>query len=48
MKDLQRKKLTKDKRRIWLESRKLLDMEFDGPDAETLAARENFEKLLRG
>lgn len=43
-----RGKLTKDEKRIWFENRELLDLDFEGPDAETLAARENFEKLLRG
>lgn len=41
-------KLTKEERKIWFENREILDLTYEPPDAETLAARDNFMKLLRG
>lgn len=41
-------KLTKEERRVWAENRAILDLDYDGPDAETLAAREAFDRMLRG
>ena len=43
-----RGKLTKEEQAAWAECRELLDLEYDGPDEETMAAREKFDSLLRG
>lgn len=43
-----RGRLTKEERAVWFECRELLDLDYEPPDAETLAARERFENLLRG
>lgn len=41
-------KLTKDEQIIWVEAREVLELDEVEDDAELLAARENFERLLRG
>ena len=43
-----RGKLTKDEREVWFRMRDMLDLEIEPADAETRAARENFDRLLRG
>lgn len=41
-------KLSKDEQTVWMENQEILDLSYEAPDAETIAARENFERLLRG
>lgn len=43
-----RGKLTKDEQIVWAENEAVLDLDYEEPDAETIAARENFDRLLRG
>lgn len=40
--------LSKEEQRIWMEAHEVLELEQEEPDAELLAARENFDRLLRG
>lgn len=43
-----RGKLTKDEQLVWMQNAAILDLDYEEPDTETLAARERFDSLLRG
>lgn len=44
----QRGLLSKEEQRVWMEAHEVLELEQEHPDAELLAAREHFDRLLGG